>query len=49
MAKHGTLPKYLYQRHLEVGDKVNLHFEVGEDEDLNEYEASEKANVSNQD
>ena len=40
MAKHGTLPEYLYQRHLEVGDKVNLNFEVDEDEgpheDLNE-------------
>ena len=35
MAKHGTLPEFLYQRHLEVGDKVNLDFEVGEDEDLN--------------
>ena len=40
MAKHGTLPEYLYQRHLEVGDKVNLNFGVDEDEgpheDLNE-------------
>ena len=32
MAKHGTLPEYLYQRHLEVGDKVNLNFGVDEDE-----------------
>ena len=32
MAKHGTLPEYLYQRHLEVGDKVNLNFGVAEDE-----------------
>ena len=32
MAKHGTLPEYLYQCHLEVGDKVNLNFGVDEDE-----------------
>ena len=32
MAKHGTLPEYLYQRRLEVGDKVNLNFGVDEDE-----------------
>ena len=49
MAKHGTLPEFLYQRHLEVGDKVNLDFEVGEDEDLNEHEASEEASVSDED
>ena len=30
MAKHGTLPEYLYQCHLEVGDKVNLNFGVDE-------------------
>ena len=42
MAKHDTLPEYLYQRHLEVGDKFNLDFEDGEDEDLNEHEASEE-------
>ena len=50
MAKHGTLPEYLYQRHLEVGDKVNLNFGVDEDEgpheDLNEREVSEEASVS---
>ena len=43
MAKHGTLPEYPYQRHLEVGDMVNLNFGVDEDEgpheDLNEHEA----------
>ena len=33
-AKHGTLPEYLYQRHLEVGDKVNLN--VGVDEGRSE-------------
>ena len=49
MAKHGTLPEYLYQRHLEVGDKVNLNLEVGEDEDLNEHETSEEASVSDKD
>ena len=50
MAKHGTLPEFLYQRHLEVGDKVNLDFEVGkEDEDLNEHEASEEASVLDED
>ena len=32
MAKHGTLPEYLYQRHFKVGDKVNLNFGVDEDE-----------------
>ena len=40
MAEHGTLPEYPYQRHLEVGDMVNLNFGVDEDEgpheDLNE-------------
>ena len=50
MAKHGTLPEYFYQRHLEVGDKVNLNFGVDEDEgpheDLNEREVSEEASVS---
>ena len=50
MAKHGTLPEYLYRRHLEVGDKVNLNFGVDEDEgphkDLNEHEVSEEANDS---
>ena len=49
MAKHGTLPEYLYQHHLEVGDKVNLNFAVDEDEgpheDLNEREVSEEASV----
>ena len=49
MAKHGTLPEHLYQHHLEVGDKVNLDFEVGEDEDFNEHEASEEACVSDED
>ena len=49
MAKHGTLPEYRYQRHLEVGDKVNLDFKVGEDEDLSKHEASEEACVSDED
>ena len=52
MAKHGTLPEYLYQRHLEVGDKVNLKFGVDEDEepheDLNEHEVREEASVSSE-
>ena len=52
MAKQGTLPEYLYQRHLEVGDKVNLNFGVDEDEgpheDLNEREVSEEASVSSE-
>ena len=52
MAKHGTLPEYLYQRHLEVGYKVNLNFGVDEDEgpheDLNEREVSEEASVSSE-
>ena len=52
MAKHGTLPEYLYQRHLEVGDKVNLNFGVDEDEgpheDLNDREVSEEASVSSE-
>ena len=52
MAKHDTLPEYLYQRHLEVGDKVNLNFGVDEDEgphkDLNEREVSEGASVSSE-
>lgn len=50
MAKHRTLPEYLYQRHLEVGDKVNLNFGVDEDEepheDLNEHDVSQEASVS---
>ena len=53
MAKHGTLPEYLYQRHLEVGDKVNLNFGVDEDEgpheDLNEHhEVSEEPSDSDE-
>ena len=52
MAKHGKLPEYLYQRHLEVGDKVNLNFGVDEDEgpheDLNEHEVSEEASDSDE-
>ena len=40
------------QRHLEVGDKVNLKFGVDEDEgpheDLNEREVSEEASVSSE-
>lgn len=46
MAKHGTLPEFLYQRHLEVSDKVQLTFGFHEDEDLNEDEACEEANDS---
>ena len=25
MAKHGTLPEFPYQRHLEVGDKARMN------------------------
>ena len=46
MAKHGTLPEFIYQRHLEVSDKVHLNFGFHEDEDLNEDEACEEANDS---
>ena len=50
MAKHGTLPEYLYQRRLEVGDRVNLNFGLDEDkgplEDPNEHEVSEEASDS---
>lgn len=38
MAEQGSLPEFLYQRHVEVGYKVNLNFGVNEDEDLNEHE-----------
>ena len=52
MSKHGTLPEYLYQRHLEVGDKVNLNFGVDEDEgthgNLNEHEVSDEASDSDE-
>ena len=52
MAKHRTLPEYLYQRHFKVGDKVNLNFWVDEDEgpheDLNKREVSEEATVSSE-
>ena len=52
MAKHGTLPEYLYQRHLEVGGKVNLNFGGDEDEgpheDLNEHEVSEEGSDSDE-
>ena len=48
MAKHGTSPKFLCQRHLEVGDKVHLNFGFHEDEDLNEDEACEEANDSDE-
>lgn len=33
MAKHGTLPEFVYQRHLIVGEKVSLNFELEEDEE----------------
>ena len=48
MAKHGTLPEFIYQRHLEVGDKMHLNFGFHEDEDLNEDEACEEANDSDE-
>ena len=52
MAKRRTLPEYLHQRHLDVGDKVNLNFGVDEDEgpheDLNEHEVSEEASDSDE-
>ena len=52
MARHGTLPEYLYQRRLEVGDKVNLNFGVNEDEgpheDLNKHDVSEEASDSDE-
>lgn len=38
MAEQGSLSEFLYQRHVEVGDKVNLNFGINEDEDLNEHE-----------
>ena len=39
MAKHGTLPTFLYQRHLEVGDKLHMNFRQGGD--LNKGEEEE--------
>ena len=33
----------------QVGDKINLDFEVGEDEDLNKHEVNEEASVSDED
>ena len=48
MARQGTLPEFLYQRHLEVGDTVHLNFGFHEDEDLNEDEACEEANDSDE-
>ena len=48
MAKHGTLPEFLYQRHLEVGDKVHLNFGFHENEDRNEDEACEEADDSDE-
>ena len=48
MAKHGTLPEFLYQRHLDVGDKVHLNFSFHKDEDLNKDEACEEANDSDE-
>ena len=41
MARDGTLPEFLYQRHLEVGDKVHLNFGYHEGQDLNEDEDDE--------
>lgn len=48
MAKHGTLPEFIYQCHLKVGDKVHLNYGIHEDEDLNEDEACEEANDSDE-
>ena len=36
MAKHGTLPEFVYQRHLIVGEKVSLNFELYEDEHMHD-------------
>ena len=46
MAKHWPLSEFLYQHHLEVGNKVNLNFGANEDEDLNKHEVSKEASVS---
>ena len=42
IAKHEILPEFLYQCHLEVGDKVHLNFGFHENEDRNEDETCEK-------
>ena len=39
----------VYQRHLEVGDKVNLNEDQGPHEDLNEHDVSEEASVFDED
>ncbi len=36
MAKHGILPEFVYQRHLMVGEKVSLYFQLDEDKDLHD-------------
>ena len=46
MAKHGTLPEFLYQRHLEVSDKVHLNFGFHEDEEANDSDALMKARTN---
>ena len=46
MAKHWPLSEFLYQHHLEVGNKVNLNSGANEDEDLNKHEVSKEASVS---
>ena len=44
MAKHGTLAEFLYQRHLEVGDKVHMNFRQGGDLNKGEEEAASDSN-----
>ena len=48
MAKHWPLSEFLYQHHLEVGNKVNLNSGANEDEDLNKHEVSKEASVSDE-
>ena len=39
------MSEFLYQHHVEVGNKVNLNFRANED-DLNKHEVSKEASVS---
>ena len=48
MAKHGTLPEFVYQHQLAVGEKVTLNFGFDEDEYMDEADQSEDASNSDE-
>jgi len=51
MSKHGTLPDFvLYQRRLDVGERVTLNFRFDENEDATEdHESNQSEDVGESD